>query len=201
MPVEVKGVVEARKILRKLNPTTLKLYNAEIAQPLKEIATAAKSNTPDSIAGLTNFSYPGYERKSMIQGRRAFPSFAPSVVRRGLTYSLAKSRANRTGWVSLVSMLNKSAAGAIIETAGRKNPDGSMQSKSKNKNAGRHFIDSLDLEIGQLEQTGATRKTQGRLMGAALVENQGKAQTTIIRVLEKVARAANAEIARLDNGN
>ena len=201
MPVEVKGVVEARKILRKLNPTTLKLYNAEISQPLREIALEAKSSTPDSINGLTNFSYPGYERKSKIAGRRAFPSFAPSVVRRGLTYSLAKSRPNRTGWVSLVSMLNKSAAGAIIETAGRKNPDGSSQSRSNNRNAGKQFIDMLDFEIGTLKQTGATTKTQGRLMGAALVENQGKAQTTVLRVLEKVAKAANAEIARLDRGN
>jgi hypothetical protein len=201
MPVEVKGVVEARKILRKLNPTTLKLYNAEISQPLREIATEAKSNTPDLINGLTNFSYPGYERKSKIAGRRAFPSFAPSVVRRGLTYSLAKSRPNRTGWVSLVSMLNKSAAGAIIETAGRKNPDGSSQSRSNNRNAGKQFIDMLDFEIGTLKQTGATTKTQGRLMGAALVENRGKAQTTVLRVLEKVAKAANAEIARLDRGN
>lgn len=201
MPVEVKGVVEARKILRKLNPTTLKLYNAEIAQPLKEIATAAKSNTPDSIGGLSNFVHPGYERKSQIEGKRAFPSYVSSVVRRGLTYSLAKSRANRTGWVSLVSMLNKSAAGAIIETAGRKNPSGSLQSRSNNKRAGQHFIQSLNTDIGRLQQTGNTIKTQGRLMGAALVENQGKAQTTVLKVLEKVAKAANAEIARLDRGN
>ncbi len=201
MPVEVKGVVEARKILRKLNPVTLRLYNAEIAQPLKDIAREAKSATPDSIDGLRNFNYPGYDRKSAIPGKRAFPSYVPSVVRRGLTYSLAKSRANRSGWVSLVSMLNKSAAGSIVETAGRKNPSGSFQSKSKNKQAGREFIDKLNNGIGELQQTGNTVKTQGRLMGAALVENQGKAQTTVLRVLEKVAKAANAEIARLDRGN
>jgi hypothetical protein len=201
MPVEVKGVVEARKILRKLAPDTLKGYNAEIAAPLKDITKVARNMTPDSITGLANFTYPGYERKASIEGKRAFPSFVPNVVRRGLTYSLAKSRANRTGWVSLVSMLNKSAAGAIIETAGRKNPYGSTQSRSNNPRAGGQFISKLNDEIGTLEQTGQTAKTQGRLMGAALVENKGKAQTAVLKVLERVTKSANAEIARMKRGN
>jgi len=201
MPVEVKGVVEARKILRKLAPDTLKGYNAEIAAPLKDITKVARNMTPDSITGLANFTYPGYERKASIEGKRAFPSFVPNVVRRGLTYSLAKSRANRTGWVSLVSMLNKSAAGAIIETAGRKNPYGSTQSRSNNPKAGGQFISKLNDEIGTLEQTGQTAKTQGRLMGAALVENKGKAQTAVLKVLERVSKSANAEIARMKRGN
>jgi len=201
MPVEVKGVVEARKILRKLAPETLKAYNSQIAAPLKDITKVARNMTPDSITGLANFTYPGYERKASIEGKRAFPSFVPNVVRRGLTYSLAKSRANRTGWVSLVSMLNKSAAGAIIETAGRKNPYGSPQSRSNNPRAGGQFISKLNDQIGTLEQTGQTAKTQGRLMGAALVENKGKAQTAVLKVLERVSKSANAEIARMKRGN
>ena len=197
MPVEVKGVVEARKILRKLSPDVLKQYNAEIATPLKDITKEARSMTPNSFENLSNFAYPGYDRKSNVQGRRPFPSFVPTVVRRGLTYSLAKSRANRTGWVSLVSMLNKSAAGAIIETAGRKNVYGSAQSRSNNPNAGSQFIAAMNLDIGTLKQTGTTAKTQGRLMGAALVDNKGKAQTTVLKVLERVAKTANEAIARM----
>lgn len=197
MPVEVKGVVEARKILRKLSPDVLKQYNAEIATPLKDITKEARSMTPDSFENLSNFAYPGYDRKSNVQGRRPFPSFVPTVVRRGLTYSLAKSRANRTGWVSLVSMLNKSAAGAIVETAGRKNAYGSAQSRSNNPNAGSQFIAAMNLDVGTLKQTGTTAKTQGRLMGAALVDNKGKAQTTVLKVLERVAKTANEAIARM----
>ena len=197
MPVEVKGVVEARKILRKLSPDVLKQYNAEIATPLKDITKEARSMTPNSFENLSNFAYPGYDRKSNVQGRRPFPSFVPTVVRRGLTYSLAKSRANRTGWVSLVSMLNKSAAGAIVETAGRKNAYGSAQSRSNNPNAGSQFIAAMNLDIGTLKQTGTTAKTQGRLMGAALVDNKGKAQTTVLKVLERVAKTANETIARM----
>lgn len=197
MPVEVKGVVEARKILRKLSPDVLKQYNAEIATPLKDITKEARSMTPNSFENLLNFAYPGYDRKSNVQGRRPFPSFVPTVVRRGLTYSLAKSRANRTGWVSLVSMLNKSAAGAIVETAGRKNAYGSAQSRSNNPNAGSQFIAAMNLDVGTLKQTGTTAKTQGRLMGAALVDNKGKAQTTVLKVLERVAKTANEAIARM----
>ena len=197
MPVEVKGDVEARKILRKLSPDVLKQYNAEIATPLKDIVKEARSMTPNSFENLSNFAYPGYDRKTNVQGRRPFPSFVPTVVRRGLTYSLAKSRANRTGWVSLVSMLNKSAAGAIVETAGRKNAYGSAQSRSNNPNAGSQFIAAMNLDVGTLKQTGTTAKTQGRLMGAALVDNKGKAQTTVLKVLERVAKTANEAIARM----
>ena len=197
MPTEVKGVVEARKILRKLAPETLKAYNAQIVAPLKEITKAARSDVPGTIDNLSRFSYPGYERKSRTGRNRAFPSFEPNVVRRGLTYSLAKSKSNRTGWSSLVSLLNKSAAGAIIETAGRQNRYGSSQSKSNNRDAGRDFIANLNNGIGNLEQTGRTAKTSGRLMGRNLVEDQGKAKATVLKVLEQVAANANAEIARL----
>ena len=197
MPVEVKGVVEARKILRKLAPETLKAYNAQISAPLKDITKSARNNVPGTIENLSRFNYPGYERKSRTGRNRAFPSFESNVVRRGLTYSLAKSKSNRTGWSSLVSLLNKSAAGAIIETAGRQNRYGSSQSKSNNPGAGRDFIANLNNGIGNLEQTGRTAKTAGRLMGRNLVEDQGKAKATVLKVLEQVAANANAEIARL----
>ena len=197
MPTEVKGVVEARKILRKLAPETLKAYNKEIAAPLKAITQAARNDVPGTIDNLSRFNYPGYERKSRTGRNRAFPSFEANVVRRGLTYSLAKSRNNRSGWSSLVSLLNKSAAGAIIETAGRQNRYGSSQSKSNNPDAGREFIANLNNGIGSLKQTGRTAKTSGRLMGRNLAEDQGKAKATILKVLQQVAGNANAEIARL----
>jgi len=201
MPVEVKGVVEARKILRKLAPETLKAYNVEIGQTLKAITAEARNNVPASFMRLSNFNYPGYDRESRTGRSRAFPSFETNVVRRGLTYSLAKNRANRSGWASLISMLNKSAAGAIIETAGRQNPYGSPDSKSNNPQAGRSFIDAMNSDVGSLKQTGRTAKTQGRLMGRAIVENQGKAQATILKVLQQMTAQANAEIARLPRGN
>ncbi len=98
---------------------------------------------------------------------------------------------------SLVSLLNKSAAGAIIETAGRQNRYGSPESKSNNRNAGGDFITNLNNGIGDLERTGRTAKTSGRLLGRNLVEDQGKAKATILRVLDQVAAQANAEIARM----
>ncbi len=164
---------------------------------LKEIVKQARMDVPGTIQNLSRFNYPGYERESRTGRNRAFPSFESNVVRRGLTYSLAKSRSNRSGWSSLVSLLNKSAAGAIIETAGRQNRYGSPESKSNNRNAGGDFITNLNNGIGDLERTGRTAKTSGRLLGRNLVEDQGKAKATILRVLDQVAAQANAEIARM----
>jgi hypothetical protein len=40
--------------------------------------------------------------------------------RRGIGYKLTPTKPNRQGWSSTVSIHNKTAAGAIVETAGRK---------------------------------------------------------------------------------
>jgi len=119
MPVEVKGVVEARKILRKLAPETLKAYNAQISAPLKDIVKSARNDVPGTIENLSRFNYPGYERKSRTGRNRAFPSFESNVVRRGLTYSLAKSRANRSKTdmaAQRVSQIIQMLAGILLRT-------------------------------------------------------------------------------------
>lgn len=193
MPVVVEGIVGLRKALRNYGDNFLKEYDAKVRAELKPILADAKSHVPNTPPGnLYNWQDRGIERKSRTGRERAFPSYNASFIRKGLTYSLAKNRQNRTGFVSMFTLFNASAAGAIIETAGRKHPGGSPRSESNNPNAGRDFILSMN-DVGALKDyAGKGQKTTGRLLFAAYLRNQGKALDAIMKAIEQ----ANIQVGR-----
>lgn len=189
MPVEIEGIVEVTRAMRKLAPDILKEMQAELRPLLRETTNAAKAKLPAEMGyDLRNFNYPGYDRKSRTGRSRAFPSYDVSDVRKGLTYSLAQSRPNRSGYVSVARLLNKSATGAIIETAGRKGLYGSNRSQSNNPDAGASFIRGLSNEVGGLKQYGRNDKTKGRLLFAAWYEKQNRLMPKILDAYDKAAR-------------
>jgi hypothetical protein len=186
VPVVVEGIVGLRKALNKYAPDLRKQLDAEVKLALKPIVDDARAQVPDQSV-LRNFNSPGYVRKSRTGRQDAFPSYDSRLVRKGLTYTLAKKRNDRSGFVSMFTLLNKSRVGAIIETAGRRNPDGSSRSQSNNPNAGSQFIGAMN-QIGALKDfAGKGRPTTGRLLFAAYDRNEGKALDAIMKALEKTA--------------
>lgn len=189
MPVVVEGIVGLRKALNKLAPDIKANLDREIREALKPVIADAKSKVPSTApGGLTNYNYPGYERKPMTSktGRkRAFPDYDARAIRRGLTYSIAPSRMRGTGFVSLFTLLNKSASGAIIETAGRKNPSGNPGSKSNNPNAGSQFINAMNGVGGLVDYSGRGKNSTGRLLYAAYKRNEGRALNAVFTAINK----------------
>lgn len=192
MPVVVEGVVGLRKALGKLAPDIKKQLDKEMRAALSPIIADAKAHVPGSApGGLYNYNYPGYERKSLKSrtGRdRAFPSYDASVVRKGLVYSIAPGRMRNSGFVSLFSLLNRSWTGAIIETAGRKNPGGDPRGRSNNPNAGARFIGAMNDVGGLVDYAGRGRESTGRLLYAAYARNQGRALNAIFASIERAKR-------------
>jgi hypothetical protein len=186
MPVVIEGVVGLKKALNKLAPDIKKELDREVREALKPIIQDARSKVPASApGGLYNYNNPGYERKSRTGRKRGFPSYDPKAIRKGLTYSVATSRMRSSGFVSLFTLLNKSASGAIIETAGRANPFGSPESKSNNPDAGRRFIGAMN-GVGPLKDySGRGQMSTGRLLYAAYARNQGRAVNATLIAIEK----------------
>jgi hypothetical protein len=186
MPVVIEGVVGLRKALNKLAPDIKKELDKEVREALKPIIQDARSKVPATApGGLFNYNYPGYERKSRTSRKRGFPSYDPKAIRKGLTYSVATSRMKQSGFVALFTLLNKSASGAIIETAGRKNPGGDPESQSNNRDAGRRFIGAMN-GVGPLKDySGRGQMSTGRLLYAAYYRNQGKAVNATLIAIEK----------------
>ena len=170
MPTEVKGATNLREALKQYEPDLAKETTKELGFLLKPIAAKARGYMP-SQSPLSGWA----ER---TDGKGKFPTYNPTIAKRGITYKTSPSRPNYRGWRSLVSLLNKSAAGAIYETAGRKNPNGQEWvgpkaggaskgvSRSNNPSAGQQFIANL----GALTKSD---KGDGRLIYRAWAENQG----------------------------
>ena len=178
MPVEVKGAVELRKALRAYAPDLAKQMTKEIGDALKPVVKQAHTFVP-SAAPLSGW------------GTSGFWGFNARAIHQGLGYKTTPSRPNPQGFRSLAQINNKSAIGAIIETAGRKNPNGQpwvgrngrpdkKTSHSNNPNAGKQFIESL----GALS---SSREGSGRIIYRAWKANAGAAQDGVLRAIEKAS--------------
>jgi hypothetical protein len=204
MPTEVTGALELRKALRKIEPALAKETEKEIRNLLKVVAVKARGFVP-SQAPLS-----GWGNAVGVWENRVFST---SDIKRGIGYSTAPSKPNKRGFRSIATIFNKSAAGAIYETAGRKNPQGQPTqastkgkyssyidtsgkvNKSANPNAGSQFIDALPplVDSQQAGKSGRrTRKTKGRLLFRAWAEDQGKTNAAVLKAIEKSMTTAIA---------
>lgn len=191
MPVKVSGLVETRKALKKLAPDLYQQMNTEIRDALKVVQKNTKNLVQPNVTGLYNWQDKGVVVKSRTSRERAFPKYNPQVIKRGITYSLAMQKRNSAGFVGMYTLFNKSAAGAIIETAGRKNFNGDSRSQSNNPNAGAHFNRAIQSTYGGLKQVGQRREDRGRLLLRAVYEDQGKLQDAVFKAIAKAEHLFN----------
>jgi hypothetical protein len=179
MPVEFAGVNELRKALKDYAPDLDKALKKELTTLAKPIVNKARGYAP-ALPPLSNWGREG--------GR--FPSYNGALVKRGIRFSTSKSKKNNRGFSSSVRIINATAAGAIYETAGRKNPfgqpwvgskgpAGSKYSHSINKFAGRDFIAAMG---GEMKGRG---EDKGRLIYRAWAEDEGKTRDAMIKAILK----------------
>ena len=192
MPVTVSGLAETRKALRQLAPDIYKNMNKEIGSAMRVVVKDARNMVQPSVNGLYNWQDKGTLVKSRTSRDRAFPKYNAQLIKKGLTYSLGQSKKNRSGFVSLYRLLNKSAVGSIIETAGRLNFNGDRDSQSNNRNAGAHFNRAIQGTYGGFYTVGKGKYNNGRLMAKAIVNNEGKAQAAIFAALDKASKEFKA---------
>jgi hypothetical protein len=193
MPVEVRGLKETLRALKNFEPDVEKNLNKELRAFAAPVVKKSKGFIV-APSGLSNWSVAGSAKsfkQSNPEVRKGFPKFNVSTARAGIRFSTKPTKRNSQGFISLYRIVNSTAAGAIYETAGRKNPGGqpwnpSSSSKkyshSKNPNAGRHFINSL----GALEGRGMMK---GRSIFKAWEQDQGKAYGGIIKAVDSTLRS------------
>ena len=192
MPVEVKGLDETLKAMRQFEPDLAINLNKQVRAALQPVQKEARALVPSTISGLSrwNFSQSGRKitaKSSAFAQVGRFPKFNASVVKRNIKITIGKTKRNRSGFISFYRISNITAAGAIMETAGRKNPSGQPWdrknkshsfSHSRNPGAGQHFIDALGRNMV------GSGKSRGRILYKAWNENEGKALTTTIKAVE-----------------
>jgi len=199
MPVEVSGVKKMLKDLRKIQPEAAKALTKEVRAAAKPVVTKAKGYAP-SEAPLSGWG--------ISRGAWENRTYVASEVKAGIGFSTKPTKPNRNGFSYTAYIYNKTAAGAIYETAGRKNPNGQPSqastrgkyssyvdtsnkvNRSANPNAGKQFIDSMgplykaQRAEGQAGRLG--RKFNGRLIFRAWAEDQGKVLGAIAKAYDQV---------------
>ena len=200
MPVELQNAVALSKALKQYTPDLAKETQKEIAGHLRKVVNQARGFVP------AQSPLSGWGNQTGIWEYRAFNA---GIVKRGIGYSTTPTKPNKRGFRSLATIFNKSAAGAIYETAGRKNPQGmppaqrvkkyrngqfiqewqldKTVNKSANPNAGRQFINALPPLVDSQQSNSAgrrTRKTKGRLMFRAWAQDQGRTTAAVVKAIQ-----------------
>jgi hypothetical protein len=177
MPTEVTGALELRKALKEYAPFLAKESQKELSSILRPITAKARGFLPSNEEAPS-----GWLKREGAKGRWAERYYDQTIARRGITFSAAPSRPNRKGFRSLAAIYNKSAAGAIYETAGRKS---GVTGK---------FTPNLGGEL-----KGKKPKMTGRAIFRAWDEDQGKTNLAVIRSIEKTNEYV-ATLARMGGG-
>ena len=191
MPVQIKGGIELRKALRKFTPDLAKETQKEMASLLRPITVKARGFVP-SETPLSGWG------KAKSTGK--FPVFDVRAAKGGIGYKTTPSRPNSQGFTSLARIHNKSASGAIYETAGRTNPSGSPDSRSNNPQAGAIFIASMNRYSKIADagiQAGGGRKSRkmiGRGIFRAFAEDGGKTNAAVIKAIENARDKFNKAV-------
>ena len=196
MATQLKGASQLRTALRKFEPDLAQELQDEMAAFLKPIVKKARGYVPSDFT-------PSHWRGETKTGR--WPIYNATLMRRGIGYKTTPSKPNRRGFSYAASIVNKTASGAIFETAGRKNPNGMQKapkgtprtnknfSHSNNPQAGSQFIRALEnaSPIAQGNtRTGSGRRgryMKGRLIFRAWAEDQGKANAAVMKALQNAA--------------
>ena len=198
MPTEVKGLIELKKALKNYAPDLATQLDDQMGLALGGVVKKAQSYAP-AVSPLSNWSYRKRSEKNAA-GQRKFPLYNSAAVVKGIKYSSTPRRTNRKGFKAVYYIINKSAAGAIYETAGRKNANGQPWvgrlgdpndhgvSHSNNPQAGADFIQSMgELKQGNIESsTKRGRYMKGRLIFRAWAEDYGKANAAALTAIFNV---------------
>ena len=178
--VELRGNSDLRKALRRFAPDLDKELKSELRKALSPVVRKARGYVEAN--SMTNWN-----EKSSSTGM--FPKYNAFVISKGIGFSTGVTKINKNGFSSMAKIYNRTAAGAIYEQAGVKNPQGqpwvgpkgprgSKYSHSNNPKAGQQFIENLPPIVSSL-------KGRGRLIYRAWAESKGVAEGAAMRAIDK----------------
>lgn len=170
MPASVKGGIELRKALRKFSPDLAKQLPKDVGAALKPITKTARGYLPDDSQVLS-----GWLARDNSAAR--FPSYTARIVKAGVGYKTTPSKVNRKGFRSLARIFNKTAAGAIYETMGRKTPNS-------------RFVQNQNAKYGSSMK--GSDKMEGRAIFRAYDEDNGKAREAVLKAIKSASEKLNA---------
>jgi len=170
----VRGVESTLRTLRKVNPKLYREAVKRIKSDAKPMQADARSGIPVSLSRWNASTARMQDRR----GRRTlrtgggFPVLVPSKAKSGIGLSVKNKRVTAmTGKMLLIAMVQKDAAGIILEAAGRKSVDSSFEQNLQTKHG-----------------------TKSRYMWPAAEKNLPAVRASIEKSIKAIEKDLNAEL-------
>jgi hypothetical protein len=155
--------------------TGLKQFDKDAVKNFNKVINSALTDAERTARGFVKADPPmrGWRKTDAIaprsRGGRGWPAYAQGMIQQGIRKTKAQGKVRGDYTTSAGALVNKSAAGAIIEVAGR---------KSTGKGTGIQFIRNLTDEI----------KNPSRLVWQAVDSKRSEIQRKVVSALDEAKR-------------
>lgn len=173
--VVLEGIKETVDALKQFDKDAVKNFNRVINNALTDAERTAR--------GFVKADPPmrGWRKTDAVaprsRGGRGWPAYAQGMIQQGIRKTKAQGKVRGDYTTSAGAVVNKSAAGAIIEVAGR---------KSGGNGTGKQFIRNLTDEI----------KNPSRLIWQAVDSKRSEIQRKVVGALEDAKRIVQDKLNR-----
>lgn len=143
------GIKETLDALKEFDKDAVKRFNKVINSELAGAETDAKTivsrinNSKGTGTPMSGWRQNNASKPSSTRGGAGWPGFNPNEVIDGVVKSKAQGRSRGDFTTSAGALINKSAAGAIFEVAGRKTKG------SSDRTQGAQFLRNLSARFGK----------------------------------------------------
>jgi len=203
--VELLNVEKDIKIIRFIAPELKKELDKNIKSILRPILVEAQSYLPGtSDIHPSGWSKGGFKKFSGIgplspDQTRGFVAYDGTRAKQGLKTVTPKTKRNSSGFVGYYGAVQRDTAGAIFETAGRGSKASRSRtraSRSKNPNASRDFIQTIERYYGVIPTSRGQGNDKGRALIRAFDNNRLKAFVAIKAAMNEIVKKTQV---KLDN--
>lgn len=178
------GIKETIDALKEFDKDAVKRFNKVINTELGNAETSARvivsriNNSQGTGTPMSGWRQNNAAKPSSTRGGAGWPGFNPGEVSAGIVKSKAQRRVRGDYTTSAGALLNKSAAGAIFEVAGRKSKG------SADRTQGAQFLRNLGNRFGKAS----------RLIWSVVDKDKARIERNVANALEEAKRELNRHL-------
>lgn len=199
--IQVSGYNNSVRAIERLAPDLKRNLDREVKGILSKIVEEAKGHIPFDIhpsgwarenktAGLIGPLQSG-------QSRGTFVRFDAAKAKAGIKSTTPSNKSTASGFRNSYGVVQRDAAGAIFETAGRGSKASRARtraSRSTNPNASQDFIQAVEKYYGILPTAKGLGQDKGRALIRAVDDNKKSAQRAIFEAVKRTEKTAQARL-------
>ena len=203
--IKLIGVEQDIKTIRFIAPELKKELDKNIKAIIRPIVVEAQSYLPGtSDIHPSGWQKGGFKKFSGIgplspDQTRGFIAYDGMRAKQGIKAVTPKTKRNTAGFVGFYGAVQRDAAGAIFETAGRGSKASRSRtraSRSKNPNASRDFIQTIEKYYGVIPTATGRGNDKGRALIRAFDNNKTRAFVAIRAAMNEIIKKTQI---KLDN--